>query len=635
MKSKTSFFNKAIFKKNVTLYWPIWVCYLLYGLVKIPGSIWSGLRQNVITEGDRLETLASALNLRVDIYVVAFVAVITGMALFGYLFTTKSANMIHALPVTRTELFFTNVVSGLSFMLIPQLLVFFVSVFVGLFNGITSIELLGVWLLSVMGAAFLFYGIVCFCAMFTGQMFALPVYFGVFNYLSVGLCAGTRYILSFLGYGVSFSDISGIPFLNALSPLDYFAGNVYFKTSYQMDEKERMVAKAISLHGSKVVLCYVGIAVLFYLFAWYCYKKRRIECTGDLLTFGWVKPVFRWGVGVCLGYFVGILASEFLGAVSIWVSKPALFALILILGLVGFFIAEMFVQKSFRVFELRRWKECSLFLVFLSASFAVIYGIGYHVEQYIPDKEQIAYAYISMNYPVEFTGKDVDCVINLQKEILEQKKEFLREKGTEQDFGYLTLNYCLKNGHVITRSYRIPSGVESSVDIANKITGYESEPDNFMTNLAGDDYDHITKVLDGQLEISDENADYTTYELDQDCAKKIYAALLKDVEEGTIQKYNLGNYLMDPDQEDTQYSMAYLNIYIEHSTIDWKDSYGWYNERIQSADKDYEYTEGPDTKRGSVYVNFGEECTNIIRTLIDEGVIASEKELNFSAASDR
>lgn len=45
MKSKTSFFNRTVFKKNVTLYWPIWVCYLLYGMVKVPGQLWSRLQQ--------------------------------------------------------------------------------------------------------------------------------------------------------------------------------------------------------------------------------------------------------------------------------------------------------------------------------------------------------------------------------------------------------------------------------------------------------------------------------------------------------------------------------------------------------------------------------------------------------------
>ena len=45
MKSKTSFFNRTVFKKNMTLYWPIWVCYLLYGMVKVPGQLWSRLQQ--------------------------------------------------------------------------------------------------------------------------------------------------------------------------------------------------------------------------------------------------------------------------------------------------------------------------------------------------------------------------------------------------------------------------------------------------------------------------------------------------------------------------------------------------------------------------------------------------------------
>ena len=63
MKSKTSFFNKAIYKKNFTLYWPIWVCYLLYGLVKVPGSLWSGLRQHHMTQNLQFSVLRTACQL--------------------------------------------------------------------------------------------------------------------------------------------------------------------------------------------------------------------------------------------------------------------------------------------------------------------------------------------------------------------------------------------------------------------------------------------------------------------------------------------------------------------------------------------------------------------------------------------
>ena len=41
MKSKISFFNKTIFKKNVTLYWPIWALYTLILIIAQPLMLWS------------------------------------------------------------------------------------------------------------------------------------------------------------------------------------------------------------------------------------------------------------------------------------------------------------------------------------------------------------------------------------------------------------------------------------------------------------------------------------------------------------------------------------------------------------------------------------------------------------------
>lgn len=97
MKSKTSFFNRTVFKKNMTLYWPIWVCYLLYGMVKVPGQLWSRLQQQTdMTAYARDYALYNSLRLEVDVAAIAIMAVVCGMALFGYLFTQKNAYMIHA-----------------------------------------------------------------------------------------------------------------------------------------------------------------------------------------------------------------------------------------------------------------------------------------------------------------------------------------------------------------------------------------------------------------------------------------------------------------------------------------------------------------------------------------------------------
>ena len=44
MKSKISCFNKTIFKKNLTLYWPLWTAWLLLLLAMVPVNLYQYMR---------------------------------------------------------------------------------------------------------------------------------------------------------------------------------------------------------------------------------------------------------------------------------------------------------------------------------------------------------------------------------------------------------------------------------------------------------------------------------------------------------------------------------------------------------------------------------------------------------------
>ena len=130
MKSKISFFNKTIFKKNFTHYWPLWAVYLLYLIAVMPVNLFKIMRsdfyvnaldQNALEWQVIYDLLRGALN-PFPIFLFSTVAV---MAVFSYLYTAKNAFMIHALPVNRRELFFTNVLSGFSFLVIPPPNIFF------------------------------------------------------------------------------------------------------------------------------------------------------------------------------------------------------------------------------------------------------------------------------------------------------------------------------------------------------------------------------------------------------------------------------------------------------------------------------------------------------------------------------
>ena len=174
MKSKISFFNKTIFVKNATLYWPIWAIYTLILLISQPIILWfsynDGYRIHALTIEQKTQMLIEQLSMEPYLWLIGIMAVVTGMAVFSYLYNSKSANMIHSLPVDRAQLYGTNVISGLAFLILPQILTFLVTMFVCLMNGVTRIEYIAIWLLLAVGVDVIAFSMVTFCSFFTGQL---------------------------------------------------------------------------------------------------------------------------------------------------------------------------------------------------------------------------------------------------------------------------------------------------------------------------------------------------------------------------------------------------------------------------------------------------------------------------------
>lgn len=616
MKSKTSFFNKAIYKKNMALYWPIWLCYLIYGVVKLGGGLWSGLHQiSKITDQRKMVVMSNSLLMQMDIWVIAAVAVVAGMALFGYLFSSKSANMIHALPVTRKELFFTNVISGLSMLWIPQIVTFLLSVIVCLSNGIAWVQYPGIWLLSVMGISFFLFSVVIFCAMLTGQLFALPVYFFVLNFLTVGVMFGVQNVVTFLGYGLGMNAIPEIRLFRILSPINYLQNNVRFGTNSYYNKLGDEVITGISYRGGGIVCGYAVAAVAVYLIAWYGYKKREIECAGDILAFRWIRPVFRWGVGAGVAYLCALLLADFLDTVLIWVSAPIFFGMVMVLGVIAFVVADMFVQKTFRVIKKRRIKEFGLFLVFVAASFCGFYGVANHLQNRVPDKDELQYAYLEMNYPVEFSGDAVQNAIDMQKEILAHATEL--QESIKDSTTTISIIYVYKDGKRLNRSYRVPIDNPQGNMLAELQYSYELDPESFLVYMFGCDYKEVKDFNSSQFEFYDEVNNYMSERVNADAAKKLYEAVIRDAEAGVLQKYNTIDFAsMDYLEE---YDTAGLNLSFLHATKNWQDIY----QRASGEERVDDYGDGESVRGGYAYITFGSDCTNILETLVETGLIDS------------
>lgn len=635
MKSKTSFFNKAIYKKNLSLFWPIWGAYFLYELFTGPLYLWFHFGKE---RSNKLEILLGSIGGKTDIVAIAIASLIVGMALFNYLFTSKSANMIHAMPLTRLELYGTNLFSGFTFLFVPQLVSFFFSVLVCLANGVAEVQYLGIWFLACLGMSFFFFSIVVLCVMLTGQLFALPIYFVICNLFVEGIITGISLLTGMMAYGVSGTSLQGGS-LRCLSPILYLMDQVKLTGRYSIvNNRGDYELTEIQMHGGGAVVCYAVVAILFYALAYYGYKKREIECAGDLLTFSWLKPLFRWGAGVCFGFLGGTLGMYFLRDMVENLPFVAWPIMVVMIGMFIFFFAEMLIQKSVHVVSKRRCKECGVFIVFMALAFSGIYLYGYSSAHHIPDVDEVQYAYVDMNYPVEFEGEDIAQVLELQKEILQQQsviKEELEMNEAVNGSGYVTITYRMKDGSVLTRNYTLPSGAEVSTEMFRRIYEWESQADSFLRQFIEYDYESVSRVTDAQLEWYDSSTtNYMYRSVEGDGARALFDAAIADAQAGVLQKYNLTDY-REPWDTRTSESYATIDIYYYHAKDNWQSMYDRMNGITENTNSLVDnssniYVEDSAMNlRSGMYVCFGEDCTNIIHVLVECGLIESADELEY------
>ena len=150
-----------------------------------------------------------------------------------------------------------------------------------------------------------------------------------------------------------------------------------------------------------------------------------------------------------------------------------LLVLVVAFGFVSFFIAQMFVEKGFRVFCRRRFCESGLFVLFVLGSFWGCSKNATYLEQYVPDADQVSRVEVSLDYPVEYKGDSVRVARQAQKEILSHA-EIYRENKTD-DSTQIIFYYYLKNGKTLSRTYEI---TEENEKLSEVLFGEENKADH-------------------------------------------------------------------------------------------------------------------------------------------------------------
>lgn len=622
MKSKTSCFNTAILKKNITLYWPIWLIYTICMLILLMGQLWTNIHYHIrwgtLTESRHLQIMLDSINPATGIFAIMVMSVITAMALHSYLFASKSCNMIHAFPVTRGELYRTNVFTGLLFLIVPIILTFIASIFLCLSYGITCVEYLGIWFVTMAEAAVICYATATFCAMFSGQLFALPIYFIAVNVIGPGMISLFSALVNFLGFGLRVSiDTSNFAWM---SPV-YFVCNKVCLQGFMENVDREYLCTDLKFFGIGYLSAYLLVAVALFVAAYVIYKKRPLEQAGNLLTVSWLKPVFRWGVGIFGGlsgaFFIVGLIENILGIIS----KGWILLLALLVGIVVFFVAQMFMEKKFRIFCKRIWIECGCLCVTVLAVFGVLFVTKSQMENFIPPAEQIEEATVQLSYKCGYEKEDVKQVIALHKAILAKKDSFDKLDSWGEHCAGISISYRLKNGKLIERTYIVPSDGEGE-EIVDYCLKQESDPVRFTDNFLCASNERIKNVTEGEFDLYDKDYNYVrSTKFTEEQIRQILAAAGEDVKEGNLQKYNLASSWL---YDDAPKSFACnLNMY---EPYDYRKETDVVQKTGNFLRNSYNYLY-EESSNCYIYFNLGEDCTHVIDALLDIGAIQSVDEL--------
>lgn len=555
MRSATSFFDKTLFRSQLKHTWPLWLGYTALWLFLVPVALFSELSAY---QGSYSAADASSLLLNAGVRGGVFISFVFGlffaMLSFSHLTQSRATNGFHALPMRRETIFLTAYLTGL-FCQVSSILVTF------LLGAAVSAPLhLSFWSVTAaaMGSAMLeavfFYSFAVLCMMMTGQILAAPVFYFVGNILVPGM----EYLLrNFAGnflYGYSGHIDVTLDFLSPplymylrvdIASIETYKDDSYYVTAYALEHRSFMILAAYALAGLVIAL----IALLLY-------RTRKSEMTGSTVAFPWATPIFKYGVAFCTAVALGQFLYYFLFGQYRSSGSDSLPGTILCMaaaGLVGYFVAEMLIKKSFRVFRAGAKGAAIVSLALVLLGVAMSFDLtGY--EKRVPNESEIESAFYTFSGMTNVTTDDADTIRRLtaaHRAIVKNRNEQARiadawDADTLSRSDYddiepfsLRLTYYLKDGSQLSRSYSlylrrseltVPSSATARVNalymcresVLCRVLGY------------GYGYEHLgdtPRFLDSYCYYYDENSNTKDYALTAAQAGQVYAALMQDVQD--------------------------------------------------------------------------------------------------------
>ena len=468
MKLKTSSCKLTAFQKDLTRFWPVWAGYIFcLAIVQLMFS------------NDDL-TYWYAANMGESIAVMGLVnaiyALVVAQTLFGDLFNTRMCNGIHSFPLRRQEWFDVHIAAGFLFSLVPTVLMTgFSEIVISLYSIMDKgWQIPLYWFAAVNLQYVFFFALAVFCCMCAGSRLGATIVYGILNSFSLLVYLMVDQLYTPLLFGV----VTSSTFFELLCPVMQIANTRCIDTDRMetgriithapgIEEREYIGIFEVTPEGWNYIFILVIIGIILLILARLIYKKRHLECAGDLLSARWLEGPFQVVFTILCSAGLHGLFMVFFGLHTGYIYVLPAIGLI-----VGWFAGRMFLERTTKVFRLKNFIGFGVMAALMAGSLFLTHLDPLGIDDWIPQAEDLKSASIRMNYNAGCSSEDlqeISDMIRLQELALEQRVSvhpdydsyYYNPYSPDPDAVWISFSYTLRSGRTAQREYHILTDSES------------------------------------------------------------------------------------------------------------------------------------------------------------------------------
>lgn len=493
MKSRTSLFDRTIIVNLLQRYWVAFAAYLcILGAVTVlplinalQATSWNA------TNVPYYASLVQLMNCITSVLFVNFFAVaVAATLLFSYLYNSRHTGMMASLPIRRETMYLSVSAAAVGGMCLCNLAIAAVMLLVEVLYG--QVHLGGIGML--MGISVLtivcFFGMAAFCCMLTGNIFAGPAVYGIFNVLTIGCETLIQELLKKIVFGIP----NGLNIKTQfLSPIAQVVNSLSFGYERINNEAGKWIDYTWKLYGVETLLIYTAVGLVFLYLGMLLYKNRRMETAGDTISIEILKPVFRFCCTVGGGLIFTVFMHELLYQITprTWMAAAYIAVLLIIGGTLGYFISKMLIEKTVRVFR-SGWKTMGIYAVCVIALVAAVECDLFGYEKKVPAASEVKSVTLNTfdGYTMDFDEpENIEALVKLHQAMVDNKAFHEMENGTMEVIEYLSrfeepsasfsrrmmqISYDLGDGKTLSRRYMVAYGPDEIRDMSSEIRTLEA-----------------------------------------------------------------------------------------------------------------------------------------------------------------